>query len=562
MTLVEADASDHGLRGKFSTQLFYLAKYYVGNTAPAPYPPSPLEAKLYYYGIPSQPVLVARSSANVWVQPTGPGAYHIPKESSPISSHPLTAIWEATVAPALVQYLDSKGVNMTSIDPIRMGYESESPPPVIVWIGVLPQSLSVEDGINVATHCKGILSTHNIDDVHVEIRESEVIHLACPKMYKPVPTSDATAQVREPFSTALGLSICAEDSPTIQGTGGFFISDTRNPGKIYLVTARHVLFPPDGSNELYQHCNSSLPRRNVLLFGDAAIEKHIGAIQSAIEKRESALKHLQKRLESADQMDEMHAQAERKEVLHQLDAAREAIGALKTLLADISRDWKKREERVLGHIILSPPFDFGVGEEEFTEDWAVIELDNYKIDKSNFVGNVIDLGAPIPVLGFPVPMEIFETWMYPHPTNPKSFEYPTDRLMKFHDTIPDDEMLNPKTIDENTDPCIMVIKRGEGSDLTVGRLNNIRSIIRVRVKGQLGKPSKEVCVLPRSANSGAFACRGDSGSAVIDGKGRLAGLVTAGAEASDCTYLTPVNFLLKRMLGHGLEAHLSPSLTA
>ncbi|KAH9072395.1 hypothetical protein EDB83DRAFT_2195902, partial [Lactarius deliciosus] len=54
-----------------------------------PYPPSSVEAKYFYYGIPSQPRLVARSSADIWLVPTGPEAYLDPKESSPLGSHPL-----------------------------------------------------------------------------------------------------------------------------------------------------------------------------------------------------------------------------------------------------------------------------------------------------------------------------------------------------------------------------------------------------------------------------------------------------------------------------------------
>ena len=75
--------------------------------------------------------------------------------------------------------------------------------------------------------------------------------------------------------------------------------------------------------------------------------------------------------------------------------------------------------------------------------------------------------------------------------------------------------------------------------------------------------SKEVAVLPYNSKSDAFSGPGDSGSAVIDGKGRFAGLLTGGAgntEDFDCTYLTSINFLLKRMLEHGLKANLSPSL--
>jgi hypothetical protein len=80
---------------------------------------------------------------------------------------------------------------------------------------------------------------------------------------------------------------------------------------------------------------------------------------------------------------------------------------------------------------------------------------------------------------------------------------------------------------------------------------------------QSGQMSKEVTVLPCNSKSGAFSRPGDSGSAVVDGKGRFAGLLVGGAgvtEVFDCTYLTSINFLLKRMLEHGLKANLYPSL--
>ncbi|KAF5383272.1 hypothetical protein D9615_004809 [Tricholomella constricta] len=281
-------ADDAGMRGtRMESRSLGLVS--PGSTVPAaiqaaPCPPSAVEAKCYYYGLPSRPLMVARSSTNVWVAPTGPEAYLIPKELEPISSHPLQEIWETRVAPAIVKYLDSKGVKWTSVDPLRIGFAKESPKPVIIWIGVLPASLSAVDDIEVATGCKVILSDHDINDVHIEIRESEVFLHSGPKMYKPALTSNVTAGAKEPLSTALGLPICAEATPSIEGTGGFFISDPENPGKIYLVTARHVLFPLDeDSKELYQHRNNSgQPRKNVLLFGDAGIEKYIKDIELEI----------------------------------------------------------------------------------------------------------------------------------------------------------------------------------------------------------------------------------------------------------------------------------------
>ena len=85
----------------------------------------------------------------------------------------------------------AKGVECTSLDPVHMGYAGESSPPAIIWVGVVPGSLSAEEGVELATHLKAILSAHGIDhdDIHIETREAEVIRSAGPKMYQPVPAT-------------------------------------------------------------------------------------------------------------------------------------------------------------------------------------------------------------------------------------------------------------------------------------------------------------------------------------------------------------------------------------
>ena len=69
------------------------------------------------------------------------------------------------------------------------------------------------------------------------------------------------------------------------------------------------------------------------------------------------------------------------------------------------------------------PIGLDVGEEGLTEDRVVIEIDDSKVDSTNFVGNVIDLGTTIPI-------DEFTAWMFLHPANPPSFEYPGNRLLK------------------------------------------------------------------------------------------------------------------------------------
>ncbi|KAK7691565.1 hypothetical protein QCA50_004964 [Cerrena zonata] len=81
----------------------------------------------------------------------------------------------------MVAYLDSKGVKCTSLDTTRMGQAGDPSSPIIIWVGVIPGTISAEDGIGIATDCKNILTRHAFYDVHVEIRESEVTHSA--KMY-------------------------------------------------------------------------------------------------------------------------------------------------------------------------------------------------------------------------------------------------------------------------------------------------------------------------------------------------------------------------------------------
>lgn len=142
-----------------------------------------------------------------------------------------------------------------------------------------------------------------------------------------------------------------------------------------------------------------------------------------------------------------------------------------------------------------------------------------------------------------------------HPTNPNSFDYPADRLLKCFGTVSDREMYrpNPSTIDQDGDPVIMVVKNGIASKLTIGRLNsrNIPS-----------KMSKEISVLPRDSKSGPFSARGDCGSVVIDGSGRICGILTGGDGAndlSDHSFVTSINFILKRLAAFGIEANIFPS---
>lgn len=153
--------------------------------------------------------------------------------------------------------------------------------------------------------------------------------------------------------------------------------------------------------------------------------------------------------------------------------------------------------------------------------------------------------------------------MYPSPKNRPSLKYPTDRLLKLRGIIPDGEMRRPTMLDQNEEPCLMVIKNGSTTDITIGRANGLMSYVRQYFNDDSHQTSKEWPILPYDTKSGAFSAPGDSGAVIVDGVGRVGGLLTGGAGATDSfdiTYATPISFLLKSIKANGyLNAHLNPA---
>ncbi len=516
------------------------------------------EAKFYYAGLPSGPVLVARTGTTPWKAPTGPEAYPKRKELCAVGNHALKEVWEGNLTLKLHALLDSMKVKWTSTDVVRIRNVEESSAPVILWIGVIPASLSGDDGIVVASKCRELLVEYNIADVDVEIRESVVTRSAGPKLFTSAYSFDSTVDVRDPLTTTLGLPICAQSTSWAEGTGGFFITEGGSTERLLLVTARHVVFTPDkNDNKHFEYKNDSQHRYNVTLFSDAAFNKYLGSIQVEIEDKAFMAQYQERRIRAFEGKDDPAANRARQSAQTGLDKVRKGMEKLKTFYQDVSTHWATSESRILGHVILSPPIRVGSSSENYTEDWAVIEIDASKVNASNFNGNAIDLGARIPVGEFTRMM---------CPKNLHSFLYPLDRLLRLQGTIPDEEMRHPTALDQNDDPCLMVIKRGSTTGLTVGRANDICSYARIYYDDDKAETSKEWAILPFDSKSGAFSEKGDSGSVIVDGLGRIGGLLTGGAGTTsslDITYATPISFLLKRMQDNGLhKPNINPVLTA
>ncbi|KAH9996720.1 hypothetical protein BJV74DRAFT_795039 [Russula compacta] len=121
-------------------------------------------------------------------------------------------------------------------------------------------------------------------------------------------------------------------------------------------------------------------------------------------------------------------------------------------------------------------------------DYAMIEVDDDKIDRTNFKGNVIDLGV-------------------------------------YHDDVPQPPEWH---LPQNSEPCLMVIKNGSATGVIIGRATGIFSSVRDYFDDDSDQTSKEWSIIPYDTKSGSFSAPGDSGAVIVDGQGRMGGLLTGG----------------------------------
>ena len=114
--------------------------------------------------------------------------------------------------------------------------------------------------------------------------------------------------------------------------------------------------------------------------------------------------------------------------------------------------------------------------------------------------------------------------------------------------------------DQNDEHCIMVIKSGRSTGVTIDRANGTFSYTST-YSGNITGVSKEWATLSFDNKSGPFSGKGDSGAAVVDSRGRIGGLLTGGGgltETSDITYATPISFVMKIIHGNKSLANAHP----
>lgn len=267
----------------------------------------------YYYGLPSRPSFVASTINEVRVLPA-------------VGEHKIVELWEAGFADQVIARLSAMKVDWARLDAVRIGIVGESSAPVILWIGVVPESLSGENGCTVAFDARKVLYNCGIKDVEVEIRESRVFKSVSPKLLAPPFSSNPLVTFVDPLSVALGLPICADGRWYAEGTGSFYVARSGVVDKVFLVTALHVISPLSlENNETIECKNPGQLRHKVILLGDAAYNHFITSIMDQIGRKVMIAEHQKARRQMMEGREGEDVEDERAEAKRLRDAVKKAI---------------------------------------------------------------------------------------------------------------------------------------------------------------------------------------------------------------------------------------------
>ncbi|GJC90038.1 hypothetical protein ColLi_12876 [Colletotrichum liriopes] len=204
------------------------------------------ERAWFYYGLPSQPKLVARSSSTLCRFGVD-GWSSDPKPLTVVGEHDIVGKWNDEPSSLRNQVLDiltREKVDWQAVDVLRIGYVGHKMP-VILSISVAPDTLSWALGDQVAGHCRSAPLEHGLD-VHCEIKESRLASLAnAPAVLQQNlhKHPDYYHSYMYELSDRLGTSIASLDEPRREGTKGLYLRQAGGKStEIFALTCRHVCY--------------------------------------------------------------------------------------------------------------------------------------------------------------------------------------------------------------------------------------------------------------------------------------------------------------------------------
>lgn len=524
--------------------------------------PDAYERTSYYNGITGDgdhPDLVYRSDHITTPFPRPVGRHtHLPVKSlRGVFGTPLNNVW-GTVGPKIRDLIKTHKLQWSSVDAARFfthgppGEEAEGTlGPVVIWVGVVPGSTSSDAAHDVSQEILMLLEKHGIRDIVVEWREAVLQKLAGPPLLRHVGSGNATQHVRRFLTPLLGVPIATEEmeDEDSQGTLTLWFHENKdksgNPSnKVYGVSNCHVLRKNTGAG--YEH-RGGAPMDYVRVCGTRRFKRGIDEFVKVIADRgilaELWAREIVKLKAKAGQDPEDLKEIQRTEI--KLKDENAAITELTTLHDQVMKDWSNiRLHRNIGHVQYAEAIKVDEGGTGYTSDWAVFMAAQARVS-GQFEGNVVDLGSKYS------PQELVHMF-YPLGSGTTTFKFPEERKLRIEGCATKDDLDNPSEFDSEGQPCLIVGKDGNTTDLTVGRYAGLVSF----VQNEVGVESLELGIYNSGVkNVEVFSAKGDSGSLVWytnNGIARIVGQLHSGqnkggSTSNHVTYCTPGWYLLMQI---------------
>lgn len=490
----------------------------------------------------------------MWPTPKGPDAQGIVHEARPIYRHPIAPQW-LSIGKSIMGSLDSANVQWTSINPLAYAIASEAEPfcPFVVSIGVKPHTLPYEAAVAAATSVQGILAAAGFSDIEVAVVESVATRsgFAGPRLLTLDPLLDPVAELQKPFTSALGLPIAALKHPNYEGTGALYYRLGRDDPRVAVLTCAHVARPPPAHpTESMSPVNGNLrqARQEIITLGARGYEMavrgimyEIGSCFRSMDARNNMLGKLGDPVEGEDP----NVTRKRTEAQASVARATRRIELANELHDQVTKRYSIPSQRVIGFVLHSEEAKLLAEPCAYTEDWALIELYDEKIDWSTFKGNQIFLGGNISIPDY-------AEAMFPRRYDLTNYVYPPDSALRANGIVQDADFRDPEQLDVYGAKCLLAVKNGLATGTTVGRVNGLESFTRVYDDRNGHRTSMDIAVTSYGRNYGDFSAAGDSGSIVLDRDGRIVGLLTGGAGSADgsrtvISYITPYWWLEEKI---------------
>jgi hypothetical protein len=138
---------------------------------------------------------------------------------------------------------------------------------------------------------------------------------------------------------------------------------------------------------------------------------------------------------------------------------------------------------------------------------------------------------------------------YPNSNGRTDFKFPSDRQLRIQGCVTPELLTSPDCYDSNGEPCLIVMKDGNTTNLTVGGLAGMEAY----TCDVFGIESIELAIYNYNKQSGPFSAKGDSGSLIFDGEGRMVGILHSGmpkGASNHVTYASPAWWVLEQIKLH------------